>query len=79
MIVVDGWKLVHNVTRPDGKAEFELFDYLEDPFDQIDVGQLAEELATWHEGALAARIEPDSGEGLTEAERSRLRALGYIQ
>ena len=87
VIVADGWKLVHNTTRPDGKAEFELFDYLDDPLDQIDVGpdnpdivaQLSEELATWHERVLATRVEPDSGEGLTEAERSRLRALGYIQ
>ncbi len=87
VIVADGWKLVHNTTRPDGKAEFELFDYVNDPFDQIDVGadnpeivaQLSEELATWHEGVVANRIEPDSGEGLTEAERARLRALGYIQ
>ncbi len=87
VIVADGWKLVHNVTRPEGKAEFELFDYLNDPMDQVDVAaanpdvvaQLSEELAMWHEGALAARIAPDTGEGLTEAERDRLRALGYIQ
>ncbi len=87
VIVADGWKLVHNYTRPEGKAEYELFDYLEDPMDQVDVGsdnpdvvtQLSEELATWHEATLATRVEPDSGEGLTEAERSRLRALGYIQ
>ncbi|HJO02387.1 MAG TPA: sulfatase [Acidobacteriota bacterium] len=87
VIVADGWKLVHNTTRPEGKAEFELFDYANDPLDQIDVGpdnpdvvaQLSEELRAWHEGVLLNRVEPDSAEGLTEAERDRLRALGYIQ
>jgi arylsulfatase A-like enzyme len=87
-IVDDGWKLIKNGTRPDGRPEFELYDHRNDPLNLHDVasanpevvGRLAARLEAWHEDALAARVEPDeeSAEASPE-EMERLRALGYVQ
>jgi hypothetical protein len=87
VIIADGWKLIKNSRRPEDWPEFELYDYDGDPMDQNDVTadnpeiaeQLAEELAAWHERALAARVEETEDANLTPEEESRLRALGYIQ
>jgi arylsulfatase A-like enzyme len=87
VIVADGWKLIKNSRRPEGWPEFELYDYDNDPMDQVDVAddnpeiveRLAAELAAWHERALAARVEETEDANLTPEEEARLRALGYIQ
>ena len=87
VMIADGWKLVKNTRRPDGWPEFELYDYDNDPMDQVDlaadnpdvVASMAEELDAWHERALAARIEEADAADLTPEEEARLRALGYIQ
>ncbi len=88
-IILDGWKLVHNMKRPAGGPEFELYDHRTDPLDTADraaehpevVKRLANELEQWRRMAEAARLPPDaqSREGLGTEELERLRALGYIQ
>jgi arylsulfatase A-like enzyme len=88
-IMEGNWKLVHNVTRPPEKAEFELFDFYKDPLDQKNVaaehGDVVERLAGmlegWHRMAKEARLKPDSEEakGMTAEELERLRSLGYIK
>jgi arylsulfatase A-like enzyme len=87
VIVADGWKLIKNDRRPEDWPEYELYDYENDPMDQVDVAddnpdvveRLAAELAAWHERALAARVEETEDANLTPEEEARLRALGYIQ
>ncbi|NKB89486.1 MAG: sulfatase-like hydrolase/transferase [Acidobacteria bacterium] len=87
VMVADGWKLIRNSRRPDDWPEFELYDYDNDPMDQINVADdnpdivsgMAEELAAWHERALAARVEEAEASDLSPEEEARLRALGYIQ
>ena len=88
-IVEGGWKLIHNVARPPGKPEFELFDFYEDPLDQKDVAgehpaeveRLTKVLARWRDYAQAARLKPDSEatKGLDPEQLERLRSLGYIK
>jgi len=87
VIIADGWKLIKNGRRPDDWPEFELYDYENDPMDQVDVAEdnpdvvagLAAELDAWHERALAARVEEADDAELSPEEEARLRALGYIQ
>ncbi|MDA2926007.1 sulfatase [Acidobacteria bacterium AH-259-G07] len=87
-VVQDGWKLIHNTKRPDGKPEFELYHHAEDPLNLNDlaaenpqiVKRLVSELESWRKIALAAQLpEADSTEGLSKEELERLRSLGYIQ
>jgi arylsulfatase A-like enzyme len=87
-MVSEGWKLIRNTERPEGWPEFELYDHRADPLNLEDVAadhpevveRLAAELATWHEKALAAQVEPDeSAEGLSPEQIERLRSLGYLQ
>ncbi len=88
-IILDGWKLIHNVERPDDYPEYELYDHANDPLDQQDlsrenpeiVERLAKQLERWHEWALAARLPSDAEatEGLPAEELERLRSLGYVQ
>lgn len=87
--IVDGpWKLIHNLARPPGKPEFELFEFLADPRDQKDlaarhpevVARLARALESWKAAASAARLAPDSatGAGMTTEQLEKLRSLGYL-
>lgn len=78
VIVSDGWKLIHNTSRPEGWSEYELFDHGNDPLNFQDVAddhpeivsRLKEQLAGWHQAALAARIAPDEEPGgLSTEER----------
>ena len=88
-IIVDGHKLIHNVERPDGFPEYELYDHREDPLDQNDIAaehpeiveRLAKQLDDWHAWALANKLATDAEatEGLDSAELERLRSLGYVQ
>jgi arylsulfatase A-like enzyme len=88
-VIVDGWKLIHNETRPSGTPEYELYDHRKDPLDTTDratdhpeiVQRLRSQLDAWHRMTVAARLPPESKsrEGLGEEELERLRALGYIQ
>jgi len=88
-LVHDGWKLVHNTIRPDGRPEHELYDVAADPLDQHDVAadhpeivaRMAEQLAAVRERAAAALLpEDDAAEGTMSVEElERLRSLGYIQ
>jgi len=85
-IVSQGWKLVHNVRRPEGVPEFELYHRERDPLDSLDVAasfpveveRLRGELEAWHSGVGAIRLEPDAAAGeLSPDEAARLRELGY--
>src|SRR2546426_5195183 len=88
-IVLDGWKLIHNTQRADGRPEFELYDERKDPLNQHDVaaqrpdivGRLGARLDKWRRQAEAARLKPDSeaAGSLSGEELKRLRSLGYIQ
>jgi len=88
-IVAGGWKLVHNVIRAPGMAEFELYDFARDALDQNDlsaqhpdvVRKLSAELSAWRRKAEAERVKPDAetARTLSAEELDRLRALGYIQ
>ena len=88
-IILDGWKLIHNVERPQDYPEFELYHHANDPLDQKDlasdnqeiVERLAKQLERWHEWALAARLPSDAEatEDLPAEELERLRSLGYVQ
>jgi arylsulfatase A-like enzyme len=88
--IVDGdWKLVRNVARPEGKPEFELFDFRGDRLDQKNVAgehpdvvaKLAKALDSWKKQADAAKLKPDSEatQGMSAERLEQLRALGYIQ
>ena len=87
-IVSDGWKLIHNVERPDDFPEFELFNHTEDPLDLNDVAadnpdvvqRLAAQLNSWREWAEGLRLsDDDTLESMDPKELARLRALGYIR
>lgn len=87
-IIHEGWKLIHNVERPEGRAEYELYDHKDDPFDAHDVAEdypevverLAKLLAGWHQSALDAQVDDATAmEGMSDEELERLRSLGYIQ
>ncbi|HVF59638.1 MAG TPA: sulfatase [Thermoanaerobaculia bacterium] len=88
--IVDAeWKLIHNVLRPPGAPEFELYDFYEDPLDQKNVAaahpqvveRLAKALAGWRRQAQAARLKPDSelAKGLSKEQMEQLRSLGYLK
>lgn len=88
-IVYDGWKLIHNKKRPNGKAEFELYDEKKDPLNQQDlasknpeiVSKLSKLLQAWQTKVKSAQLKPDSevNRGMSPEELERLRSLGYIQ
>ena len=88
-IVTDGWKLIHNVKKPDDFPEYELFDHSHDPLNLKDVAQenpevverLSQQLEQWHEQALAARLPSDdeATSSMSVKELERLRSLGYIR
>jgi arylsulfatase A-like enzyme len=88
-IVVGNWKLIHNTKRPDGKAEFELYNHAHDPLDAHDVAaahpeevaRLSKMLEGWRKMAAAARLKPDAeaNQAMSKEELERLRSLGYIQ
>ena len=88
-IVYRGFKLIHNLKRPEGRPEFELYDHRADPRDLRDVAaahpdvveRLTRELAAWRQVAERARLkgDTDSAAQLSAEELERLRALGYIQ
>lgn len=87
-MLVEDWKLVHHVERPDDRPEFQLFRPSEDPLDQVDlaaqhpqvVERLAAQLDGWRQQALAQRLDDDGAlEGLSSEEMERLRSLGYVQ
>lgn len=88
-IIVDGYKLIHNVERPEGFPEYELYHHREDPLDQNDIAsehpeiveRLSRQLDDWHGWAIANKLPTDdeATEGLDSAELERLRSLGYVQ
>ncbi len=88
-IIDGGWKLIHNKVRPPERPEFELFDAVRDPFDQVNVAdkhpeivqRLAKTLEGWRAMAVAARLKPDSEAtgNMTPEQLQRLRSLGYVR
>jgi arylsulfatase A-like enzyme len=87
-ITTDGWKLVHHAARPEGSAEFELFDHDKDPLDLHDVAaeypdivqRLKNELDAWKSMAEQNKLPlSDVSEEMSSKELDRLRSLGYIQ
>jgi choline-sulfatase len=88
--IMDGkYKLVHNVARPPGIAEFELFDFIADPHDQKNlageqkevVAKLSRELEAWKKMAKGARLPSDSEatKGMSAEQLEQLRSLGYVK
>ena len=89
-VVDGGWKLVHNVHIPEDMdyAEYELFDHVNDPLDQVNlaaenpevVARLSQLIYDWVDYALAVQLEAEqqSVDALSPVERQRLCALGYI-
>ncbi len=86
--IVNGrWRLVRHVIRPEGRAEFELYDHGADPLNLEDVAdehpevveRLAAELERWKSSAEAQRVEGDDLADLSEADLEQLRALGYVK
>jgi arylsulfatase A-like enzyme len=86
-VVQGGWKLIWNLTPPDGLAEYELYDHVADPLNLEDVAatqpervsDLRQVLVAWRERAQAARLDPASAQEMSAEELERLRALGYVQ
>lgn len=88
-IVTRDWRLIHNVERPDGVPEFELFDREVDPGDRFNVlefqpevaAQLKGELESWRASVSERHLEPDIDPAatLTRGELERMRALGYAE
>jgi arylsulfatase A-like enzyme len=86
-VVSDGWKLIHNVEKPEGVPDFELYDHAKDPLDLHDIAaehpevveRLARVLESWHARALEARVETEAADAdLSSGEIEKLRALGYL-
>ena len=88
-LVLDGWRLIHNVAREDNEPEFELYQDREDPLNQTDVAndhpevvrRLAAALERWRVRSEAARL-PEDAEllgTLSPRERERLRNLKYVR
>ena len=88
-LVLDGWRLIHNVTRDEGEPEYELYDQRADPLSLTEVAgdhpevveRLTRELARWHRRSEAARLPADDelGDVLSADELDRLRSLGYLR
>jgi len=87
-IVSGGWKLVHNVIRAPGMADFELYDFAKDPLDQKDVSaehpdvvaQPSAEMPAWQRIAEAQRVKRTRRRRRTSAPKiSSACALGCIQ
>jgi arylsulfatase A-like enzyme len=88
-LVIDGWRLIHNVTRDEGDPEYELYDERADPFNLTDaaddhpdvVARLAAELERWRRRAKAAELPADTelAEALSAEALERLRSLGYLR
>jgi arylsulfatase A-like enzyme len=88
-IVDGGWKLIHNKARPQGVAEYELYDFLKDPLNLTDVAaehadvvsRLAKALNGWKTMTESARLKPDTeaAKTLSPEQLQRLRSLGYVR
>jgi arylsulfatase A-like enzyme len=80
------WKLIHN--RTEGFAEFELYDWRNDPLNQRDVAReypdvvkrMSVELAAWRKRVESQKLPTDAAvEATMSAEQLlQLRSLGYI-
>ena len=88
-IVADGWKLIHNFKRYPPMPEYELYDFVNDPLDLVDVAadhpdvvaRLVADLGTWRERAESERVSTDAeaAQSLSAEDLERLKALGYIE
>lgn len=87
-IVWKGWKLIHNVKRPEGFPEIELFNHRKDPWTRENVAEqhpdvvaeLKARLEQWMEETAAVKLKHGiDTDNLSPKELERLRGLGYIQ
>ena len=88
-LVLDGWRLIHNVTRDEDEPEYELYDHKRDPLNLNDVRRdhpevverLTRELARWRQRSEAAMLPTDDEleDVLSADELERLRRLGYLR
>ncbi len=88
-VIHEGWKLIWNVQRKEGKPEFELFDHKGDPRDRTNVAarhpdkvkSLSRLIDGWRKDSEKRRLPTDemASRDLRPEERERLRALGYIR
>ena len=88
-IAAGGWKLVHNFKRLPDMPEYELYEFVKDPLDRVDlaaahpdvVARLSKELQSWRERAEAERLpsDADAADSLSAEDLKRLKALGYIE
>ena len=87
-IVLEGWKLVHNVRHGPNSPDFELYRHADDPLDKADVAaqhpevvaRLRGQLDAWRKKVDAGRLpKGDTSQGVSSKDLDRLRSLGYIQ
>jgi arylsulfatase A-like enzyme len=86
--MIDGeYRLIHNVVRPEGHPEFELYDHVADPLNLTDIASdnpdrvesMAKQMALWLQWAEANKVESDGDSAeLSDDQLEQLRALGYV-
>ncbi len=88
-VVLDDWKLVHNVDPPEDVAEYELYSHADDPLNLVNIAADHPNVVDRLKGELADRLrymearklqtDEDAAEGLSPDELQRLRSLGYLR
>ncbi|MFT7465085.1 MAG: arylsulfatase A-like enzyme, partial [Pseudohongiellaceae bacterium] len=87
-MVSRGFRLVHNVVRPEGHPEFELYDHVADPLNLQDIADahpekvaaMAHELGLWLKWTESQKVEgvEGSADDLSPEDLEQLKALGYL-
>jgi len=90
-MVSRGYRLIHNITRPDGHPEFELYDHAKDPLNAHDiavdhpeeVARMTKEMEAWLKWATSRRaavgVEGGEDAELSAADIEMLEQLGYLK
>jgi len=80
---------VHNFQRLPDMPEYELYQFVKDPLDRVDLAaahpdvivRLSKQLQSWRERVEAERLpsDVDGARSLSAEDLKRLRALAYIE